>query len=63
MGRGITMSCCDNPNYVSSTYSDECLNCGWSFDYINGIESYNTPYPSSTNTYYGIPTHGEDKDE
>ena len=36
------MSCCSEPTYASSTHSDECLNCGYYFNYITGDEGYNT---------------------
>lgn len=37
------MSCCKNPEYTSSTYSDECMNCGWYFNYMTEEEGYNYP--------------------
>jgi hypothetical protein len=33
------MSCCNKPDIRSSTYSDWCENCGWSYDYTNNEES------------------------
>ncbi len=39
------MSCCDNSEFTSSTYSDECLNCGWWVNYMTGEEGYGTPKP------------------
>jgi hypothetical protein len=30
------MSCCDNPQIESSTYTDWCVNCGWSASYLEG---------------------------
>jgi hypothetical protein len=27
-------NCCDNPDIKSSTYTDWCENCGWSYSYL-----------------------------
>lgn len=35
------MSCCKNPNIQSSTYSDWCVNCGWSYSYLNDSSNEN----------------------
>ena len=36
--------CCDNPEYTSSTYSDQCLNCGCYVNYMTGEEGYDYSY-------------------
>jgi hypothetical protein len=33
------MACCSRPKIQSSTYSDWCENCGWSYDYVNNEET------------------------
>ena len=35
---GYSVACCNNPDIQSSTYSDWCNNCGWSYDYVNNEE-------------------------
>ena len=30
------MSCCNNPDIQSSTYTDWCNNCGWAASYLDG---------------------------
>jgi hypothetical protein len=36
------MVCCNNQNIKSSTYSDWCTNCGYSFNYITNSETTHT---------------------
>lgn len=33
------MNCCNNPDIVSSIFTDSCRNCGWYQSYVGDCES------------------------